>query len=269
MTQIASDDDLAPDGMALKALPFDTQVLGAPVFRLVVSSAVGRADPARDLDARRAHWAALGAWLVMCRVDLARPDAEAWDAALTAAGFVEVETLLTFERPVGPSAGLRPASVFPALPEHLAGCVMIAGEAFGGSRYHTDVRIDRDRADELKRRWVRNSFAGRADAILVALEMASEDGVAGFNVLRLDGATAIIDLIAVNRNCRRRGLGKDLVNAALFHFSGKADRLRVGTQAANPSSQALYRSCGFSEIGMARTFHWIRPDGVRAASGAA
>ena len=268
MTWSASND-FAPYEMALKELPFDTEVMGAPVFRLSLGDAADGTDIARDLDAWRVHWTALGAWLVMCRVDRVRPDADAWDAALTKAGFVEVETLLTFERPLGPSAGPRPASVVSALPEHLADCALIAGEAFVSSRYHTDGRIKRERADELKRRWVRNSFAGRAEAILVALDTANDNGVAGFNALRLDGETAVIDLIAVDRLCRRRGVGKDLVDAALCHFAGKASRLRVGTQAANLPSQALYRRCGFAEIGAAKTFHWIRPDRDRAGSGVA
>ncbi len=232
-------------GVSVTPQPFETAIFGAPVWRLdVVDGSAGLARAALRAvvdDARRQDVA-----LVSCRV----PADSASDAPLTGAGFRHVERLLTFERPLddGPTV---PADL--ATPEEADAVAEIGASTFSHDRYHADPALSDAAADEIKRQWVRNGVAGRADAPIVA---RVDGAIAGFNLCMRRGDMAVIDLIGVAAAYRRRGIGRRLVRAALGHYAGVCARMRVGTQAANAPSIALYRGEGFAQVEAADTYHW-------------
>ena len=236
--------------------PFDSEMLGRPVGRLGLPDGVPAADLVAMMPALAAGWREGGFWLVSCRVaEIAGATAPGIGSALRHAGFRHVETLVTLTREIGREPTPLPDAIETGTPDDSEICAEIGAIALTTSRYNADARIDPAAASRLKAQWVRNAFAGRADAILCARD--SNGRAQGFNLLLQRADEAVIDLIAVAPAAQRRGFGRRLVMAGLAHYAGRARRMRVGTQAVNTASLALYRACGFAEEHRAQTWHWI------------
>jgi len=239
-----------PEGWALVSQPFESEFFAAPVLQLRIGG--DGLDRLESTAAEVAAWAGrTGAGLVMARVP---PAEERIAAALTAAGFALVETLVTLECPA-PEQAIYPATVRAGGAEEVAECAAIAREAFVFDRYHADRRIAGRIASDIKENWVRNAFAGRADRCFVAED---EGRVAGFLLTLKRDDALVIDLVAVGSGFRGRGVGRALVEAAKArsHEVGAA-RVRVGTQAANHVSLGLYDAAGFVRRSEMLTFHWV------------
>lgn len=232
--------------------PFETNLLGVPVGRLVLP----RDDAiAAGLESQIASWGASGIWLVSCRL----PVGSSATPALKKCGFRVVETLVTFRRPI--PAHQMPRGVEFALPRDAAACVAIARRTFINDRLHRDPQIPCAVADRVREQWVLNDLGGRADACFVCRDRGQ---AVGFNFCLLDGEDVVIDLIAVDIRQQNKGLGHRLVEAALAHYGGRVQTMRVGTQADNASSIALYRKAGFVEAERRITLHWVNPNAAPA-----
>jgi ribosomal protein S18 acetylase RimI-like enzyme len=225
-------------------IAFEAEFFGGPVWRYDFDRA---SDPARVAAAARAG----SVRLVTCRIPAGDPPAA---AALEAAGFRQIERLVTFRRAIRPVPDVtRP--IVPAGARDRDACVEIALAALRQDRYHADTRIGHRIADAIKAAWVSNNLAGRADLSLVAHDAAGE--VVGFNQLRRVGREAVIDLIAVAPAAQHQGYGKAMVAAGLRAYAGQADTMRVGTQGANQASLALYQSAGFTMLQEQLTYHLV------------
>ncbi|MBI1985137.1 MAG: GNAT family N-acetyltransferase [Rhodospirillales bacterium] len=233
--------------------PFETDLLGVPVGRLALSSDDTAAIA--GLDSLIAGWLAAGVWLVSCRV----PEGSAVIPALGKGCFRVVETLVTFRRTLHPRP--MPKGVEFAEAGDAAACVAIAGRAFANDRLHRDPQVSGTVADRIRERWVLNDLGGRADACFVVRDGGQ---AVGFNLCLLDGEEAVIDLIAVDIRQQNKGLGRRLVEAALAHYGGRGRTIRVGTQADNAPSIALYRGAGFVEADRRITLHWVNPNAASA-----
>ena len=223
---------------------FEAEFFGGPVWRYAFDRA---SDPIQVAAAARADRVRL----VTCRI--AADDGPA-AAALEAAGFRQIERLVTFRRPISPVPDVTRA-VDPATGRDRDACVGIAIAALRQSRYHADTRIAPRIADAIKSAWVSNNLAGRADLSLVARDSAGK--VVGFNQLLKIGREAIIDLIAVAPAAQHQGYGKAMVAAGLRAYATQADTMRVGTQGANHASLALYRTAGFTVVQEQLTYHLV------------
>jgi ribosomal protein S18 acetylase RimI-like enzyme len=237
-------------GIDFQLQPFETDLLGVPVGRLSLADDGGPSGP-EGLGELVAGWRAGGVWLVSCRVAASSAAIE----ALERNGFKTVESLVTFRRRLSPRP--MPAGVEIARADDAEACVAIARRAFVNDRLHRDPRVPTAAADLVRERWMRNDLAGRADASLV---VRSEGAIAGFTLCLLDGREAVIDLIAVDIGRQRQRLGRALVEGALARYGGRADTMRVGTQADNEPSLALYRGAGFVEADRRITLHWVNPN---------
>lgn len=230
---------------------FETDLLGVPVGRLrLADDGAGLAGAPKMLEKLTAGWRADGVWLVSCRM----PEGSAAIQALERNGFKPVETLVTFRQRLSPRS--MPADVETARTDDADACVAIARRVFVNDRLHRDPRVLPAVADLVRERWIRNNLDGRGDASLV---VRSGGKVAGFNLCLLDGREAVIDLIAVDIGRQHQGIGRKLVDAALARYIGRADTMRVGTQADNGPSLALYRGAGFVEADRQITLHWVDP----------
>ncbi|OAN52768.1 hypothetical protein A6A04_15840 [Paramagnetospirillum marisnigri] len=227
--------------------PFESAILGGAVHRLDLDGV----PDASEIRAIAAHVrAAPGVALAWARI---AEDDRAAAELLTQAGFVQVETLVTLVRPPAPAP--KPAvAVGLASPADAGDCAAIGRAAFSFDRFHADTRLNPACADEIKARWVANGVAGRADAALVVRDSGQ---LAGFNLCMRREAEVVIDLIAVRPQSRGSGLGRALILGALAHYGAGETMVRVGTQAANTASLALYRSLGFVERQRAATFHLV------------
>lgn len=207
--------------------PFDASVLGRPVWRLT--------DPSHAEDSIQAAWAQ-GVGLMVYRGPEAPP------------GFRHVETLITFEGTV--SEGCMPEMARPATPDDAEVVAEIARVAFMVDRWHADPSIPNDKADAFKAAWARNAVLGRADRVFVA---EREGRVIGFNAVMSRDTVLVIDLIAVSPGNQGLGFGRALIEAM---GSMSIERVRVGTQASNAASVALYEALGFEPVSRVETWHW-------------
>lgn len=159
-------------------------------------------------------------------------------------GFRYVETALRYE---GDASSL----VFPetsqglalrdAVPDDAEAVRSLARSCLTSSRFHSDSKISGEQAARIKEDWAGNFFSGgRGDGMVVA-ERGGE--VAGFALLLVSGATITVDLIAVGRAHRNRGVGKALLLAAVEKFP-HGEKLSAGTQAINGPAVRLYEGVG-------------------------
>jgi ribosomal protein S18 acetylase RimI-like enzyme len=241
-----------PANLIIRAQDFDSELLGAPVERLLVSGAPKAGDLDGGLKEARERWLQEGVWLVDCRVP------EAWTAAqasLERVGFRPVEVLVTFSRPIEPVPS-EPGAV-PARIDDAAACGEVAGHAFRDDRYHVDPEIPDAGADEVKRVWAHNAVNGRADSVLVVREAGR---VVGFVSCLLADDAVVIDLIAVAPGSQGKGLGEVLLQGVRAAYAGRVRDIRASTQEANRASTALYRRLGFEEVARTRTYHWTHAE---------
>ena len=196
--------------MLISPSPFEESVLGHPCGRLEFNKKA----------------------LVSCRLS----EGDARIPHLIALGFREVETLVTFSGRGWGKAGTIAAN------DDLEQCLALAS-CFTHDRFHADPLIPNHLADEIKRRWIENSFNGRADSVFIARDKA----IAGFCICLPN----VIDLIAVREDKRNMGFGTMLVRAALHRYRS----ITVGTQASNLPSMSLYRKCGLREVSRKVTLH--------------
>ena len=206
-------------------------------------------DPAATIRQAFADLARLGYAFVSIRVPAT---AVAQVSALRQVGAREIECLVTFARTLDLVAVQMPDGIEIATYEDAEGCAEVGRQAFRSDRFHQDPELDEAGADALKAAWMRNACLGRAERVLVA---RAGRRILGANACIRNGDEAVIDLIGVLPEAQGRGLGRQLVDAALASYSGSAARMVVGTQATNTASVALYRSAGFSPVDEKITFH--------------
>lgn len=217
--------------------------VGGPAFRLrrARGDGVPLADAIAEMERSGARFA---------HIRVASGDTDAV-AALVAAGFDHVETLVTWARALT-ALPVTETRWRHARAEDLAACRRIAEEAFVYNRFSRDKRMDPDAARRLKGEWMVNNFAGRADTILVTLD---RDEVTGFIACLRDGPDAVVDLVAVAPDRQGAGLGRALLDAAAGEYAGRAANLKAGTQADNGPSTQMYRASGFMPASSQETFH--------------
>jgi ribosomal protein S18 acetylase RimI-like enzyme len=234
--------------------PFDSEWMGRPVGRLSIPQECDKEELRQELSRMRQNWAEESVWLLSCRIPEGQHEV---GNVLEEFDFQPIESLVTFSRPLQGNisdASSKIGTVDLATLGDVEECVEIGRQAFVFDRYHADPRIDNAKASELKAVWVRNSLSGRSDASFV---FRSNGNIKGFVLCLLDNDMAAIDLIAVKKSARGKGVGRSLVAGAINYYIGRAPLMRVGTQANNFSSTALYKSMGFLELIRHTTYHYM------------
>ena len=186
--------------------------------------------------------------------------------ALSKVGWMLTDVLLTFHRdPRGlNSQGIerdRLLQVREAQGKDENKIENLARVSFRMSHFHSDPNIPYELSDELYAKWIISILNDPSSKVFVAED---EDGVCGFITCSIrsliDGTSyGIIDLVAVDRDKRGRGIGKLLLSKALEWFSSHVSSVFVGTQASNIPAIRLYEGMGFKLVESEATFHlWIK-----------
>ena len=94
--------------------------------------------------------------------------------------------------------------------------------------------------------WPQSEFEKHIEESFVA----KEDGkIAGFIVGKTSGKTGTIKLIAVNPDCRKKGIGQKLIEYILSYFKEKElSEAAVRSRVSNQDSIAVLKSFGFDII---------------------
>lgn len=83
--------------------------------------------------------------------------------------------------------------------------------------------------------------------------------IEGFVLARLAAGEAEILTIVVSRSCRRRGLGRMLMDAVLRHLHAeRAEALFLEVDETNLPALGLYRRLGFAEVGRREGYYSSR-----------
>ncbi|MDQ6622106.1 MAG: GNAT family N-acetyltransferase [Verrucomicrobiota bacterium] len=205
-----------------------------------------------------------GLRLVIARAELSDGH---WIRALETVGFrlMDVQASLVWRSGVAPpntpSTGVE---IRDYRPDDFGAIGPFASEAFSQSHLYSDQRLPLEQTDRLHQEWIRNDCAGRASFVLVAVEQGSVVGfVAGLSDSAkeewLGLAQGHIDLIAVDPQKRKGGMGRALMHEALMRYKGRdVAYVSVSTQATNLSAIKLYQGLGFQLNDFAVTLHaWI------------
>ena len=168
-------------------------------------------------------------------------------------GFNLVETNVVFERRANPSLCFGAHREMRFAEERDSEAVKgIARNSFRYSRFHLDPIIPNELANRIKAEWVGNYFEGkRGDKMIVAVVNGE---VVGFLLLFFEREKSfVIDLIAVGKEFRNRGIAQSMV-AYIAYDCGPIE-IRTGTQIVNLPSVRFYEKNGFRMVGASYTFH--------------
>jgi len=133
----------------------------------------------------------------------------------------------------------------------------ISSGSFSLSRFHTDSEIGYQLAESIKREWVFSNLTSRENVEnYVICNSSFSDFPLGFMSCLITDYCLTIDLIAVDKNHRSRGLGRTLVEYAVEQGNLRKLKIKVGTQEANPAN-SLYASIGFQIETQSRVLHYL------------
>jgi len=118
-----------------------------------------------------------------------------------------------------------------------------------------DNKISNKISDEIKGKWVGNYFSGkRGDKMIIA---KINNKIIGFLQLLKTKNEFIIDLIAIDKNYRNKGIALNMIEfAENYYFEKGYSSVIVGTQISNIPSIKLYQKLGFNIEGAKYVFHY-------------
>ena len=162
---------------------------------------------------------------------------------------------MVLERPVDPAASPQPR-VRLATPDDADALAAVAADSFASDRFHRDPAIPTAVADHSRALWLRNAITDPGKQVIVAGDPVDPEARAGFLIARGGHGCHVLDLMAVARDHRRRGIGRALTDHFFYLArAAGATRAQVGTQDVNAASLNLYIGAGFRHAEARYTFH--------------
>jgi hypothetical protein len=253
--------------------PWDTKVVGEPVAVIKYFVGTGADDSLvldQLLDEVLQHAASRGIHLLTCKV---QPLQFAAIHALERHGFLLMDTLLDFFfhfsrtpfEKISPPQRLDGLQVRLANPEDLPELLALTETAFAKhfGRYNSDPKMPAGTGTKVYQEWVRSSFSGAADWILIA---EVNDQIAGYSVWKKASALEVKHSFDIAR-CTLAGIHPEFFGRGLYTtltFEG----MRIAQQFANhldlpahvshyPVQRAMLK-LGWKIAGVRHSFHkWL------------
>ncbi len=168
-------------------------------------------------------------------------------AFLQTMGFAYIDTEITFKYAGGKAKdpSLAPGVKVLELKKNEGLPCEELGGVFRYSRFHSDTRIPKEKADLLWINYIKCFRPSKAGRIFIAKFRNETAGAVLANVSR-DGKRSRLFFVAVLKRFQGKGIG-----SALLRYAAKklqATELTVGTQAKNVSAQNTYIKNGFNEV---------------------
>ncbi len=227
----------APMDAPCQLLPWDSAFFGFPIARV------------RGGTLNASRQGLIDAWCndngIRCLYLVAAPDDAETVTTAELRGYHLADVRLTFERPIQGPVPSIPLSIRPAKEHDIPTLQAIARAGHTDTRFFYDRNFSVARAHDLYEEWIRASFNGFAQKVLVADEGGGPEGYSTCHLLA-DGESGSLGLLAVAAGSQGKGFGKTLVHAAVSWLAERgAKRATVVTQGRNLTAQRLYGRCGF------------------------
>lgn len=174
---------------------------------------------------------------------------------LEEAGFRLIDTNVYLEKPIFRKRAAADSRIRHSEPRDREGVMAVAAKSFRYSRFHLDRAFSGKTANRVKAQWAGGFFAGTRGTAMVVAEDAGE--IRGFLLLIDSPEKILIDLIAVDPDCRNNGIATGLIRFAESD-SKKCAMIGAGTQIANAPSLGLYEGLGFRIASSQYVFHYHR-----------
>lgn len=249
----------APDAAPCELLAWDTDFFRCRIA-CVCGDTLGPEQALQIDDWSRSH-------RIQCLYFLSRADDPATIRTAGQHGFALVDIRVTFEcvleRSPEPARPSLPAGVGlrPARPGDLTGLQAIARTAHTATRFFNDPHFPRQQVEDLYSTWIAREVQGRAQTVLVAASAAQTP--LGYVSCHRDPVRqhGLIGLVGVSAEVRGKGIGRNLVLAALDWLGGQGTRaVTVVTQGNNLAAQRLYQQCGFLSRDLQLWYHKWYPN---------
>jgi ribosomal protein S18 acetylase RimI-like enzyme len=177
---------------------------------------------------------------------------------------VDVRVILEYPFEDRPAPSLRypiplELLITPAIESDIPRLEEIAREVGQFSRYNFDNGFGLAAEERLYRAWIRNSFSGLSDVVLVARWSMERSEAIGLITCVVRDRVSHIQLAGVYHEYRQKGVGTGLVQAALdWSKTQDVGKMQVITQARNVPAQRLYQQMGFFTKSMSLFYHkWL------------
>lgn len=176
--------------------------------------------------------------LVNLRVDTVCPDLSPWRGQWAALTEGDGEVRLRLGRP----EDVEPLS-------------RIAAGSFSTTRFVTDHRFPQEKVRQMYAAWVKSSFGGYADAMIVA-EVRGEP--VGYMSLHLKSGDTVsrLSLMAVDAAQRGRGLGSLIIQGTNAWLAEQGvEEVWMATQGQNRTAQRLFQRFGYLSDSIKLYYH--------------
>ena len=229
-------------------LPFDSGIFGFPCGRLDLGDAP---VSSRRLDELMREARALGIQHLVVRFPSEWVDVR---GELESRGFGFMVDSLSLEKLLGRSdraghdgeARETDADVKVYEGDRDERLVEITARAFNtNTRFHLEPAFSPADVERLHRRWIRNLIADEKVQIFVHRDGGN---VTGYVTLATEEASRCgrVGLVAVDRGCRRRGIGNALLGTLASAVRGRLDTIKVMTEVINTPALRLYARAGYT-----------------------
>ena len=133
----------------------------------------------------------------------------------------------------------------------------IASNSFQYSRFYNDPLLPQQLAKNIYVHWTQSSFSQENKYFILC---EKESKIAGYMIFSIRENIASVELIAVDKDYQRQGVGKSLINKLEeFALNKGVKALKVGTQVNNISAIQFYTRTGFKYVGCGSIYHlWTR-----------
>lgn len=125
---------------------------------------------------------------------------------------------------------------------------------FNQSRFIEDEKLLELGGENVYKEWIQNSFDNPGKNIIVIKNEL--ETVLGFVLVSKRKEQLVIELIAVNRNEKSKGIGTILVRKAeIYAKRHNLKQIRVGTQVTNIAAMNFYNKMNFKQSEVHQVFH--------------
>jgi ribosomal protein S18 acetylase RimI-like enzyme len=134
----------------------------------------------------------------------------------------------------------------------------IASDVFRIDRFHSDPNLSKDDANRYYYQWVKNSFNGFSDGVILPSIQNKVVGFTTYKINNVDFETSTLVLSAVNPDYAGRRIYHNMILKGTNYLLSKSNKIRVGTQVDNIPVQRTWQRLGYKLISVDYIFHHYR-----------